>query len=149
PGAEGDVASAWRELLADRAWVRLREEAIDQGWFGPDIGDRVRDAIGEVVVALRGTSVVTHRAVDPLQAGPRGHHGSLTSAEILVPLVVAGPGVAPPAASLPPRGCRPPGPRRTARRGEGGGGHVASGRRTPRVGSRHSRGWRGAPSATG
>lgn len=88
PGAEAEVLAAWEELAGGVAWVRSRETAIDAGWFGPAVPDRVRPAIGDVVVASRGRTVITNRAVDPLQAQLRGHHGSLTAGEVLVPLVV-------------------------------------------------------------
>ena len=45
PGAAADVLAAWQQILAGRAWVVSREQAIDEGWFGP-VDRRVTDAAG-------------------------------------------------------------------------------------------------------
>jgi hypothetical protein len=87
-GAADEVLAAWNEVLGDRAWIRSREQAIDQGWFGPVVADAVRERIGEVVAAAREPVAVFERARDPLQANLNGHHGSLTPAELLVPFVL-------------------------------------------------------------
>lgn len=86
-GATEDVLAAWRNVLGDRFWVAAREEAIDGGWFGQNVPDRVRVRIGDAVVASRGPEVLVQRSVDPLQAGLLGHHGSATSVEQLVPFI--------------------------------------------------------------
>ena len=87
PGATDDVLAAWRSTLGDDAWVVPREEAVEQGWFGP-VQDRVRSRIGDVVVALRGTAAVVRREAEPYLSRFPGQHGSLTPAEQLVPLLV-------------------------------------------------------------
>jgi Type I phosphodiesterase / nucleotide pyrophosphatase len=87
PGATADVVSAWRAVLGDRMWIWTREEAIASGIFGPTVGDRVRARIGDVVAAAFGRVGIVQRDVDPAQARLNGHHGSLTSAEQLVPLL--------------------------------------------------------------
>jgi predicted AlkP superfamily pyrophosphatase or phosphodiesterase len=88
-GATTDVLAAWRETLGANAWVASRAEAIDAGWFGPAVSDRVRPRIGDVVVAARGAFGVLRRTAEPLESSLIGHHGSLTRAEQLVPLVLA------------------------------------------------------------
>jgi predicted AlkP superfamily pyrophosphatase or phosphodiesterase len=88
-GAAGWVLDAWRETLAERAWVVSREEAIAAGWFGDSVGDEVRPRIGDVVVAARGAAAVVRRTAEPLESSLIGHHGSLTSAEQRVPLLLA------------------------------------------------------------
>ncbi|MGH3516046.1 MAG: alkaline phosphatase family protein [Haloechinothrix sp.] len=88
-GAELDVLAAWRETLGERAWVVAREDAIEAGWFGPRVGEHVRSRIGDVVVAARGRSGVLRRSVEPFESSLRGQHGSLTTAEQLVPLALA------------------------------------------------------------
>lgn len=85
-GAEADVLAAWREVMGPRAWVVEREQAIAEGWFGPLVTDRVRPRLGDVVVAARGRSGVLRREAEALESGLRGQHGSLTTAEQLVPL---------------------------------------------------------------
>jgi hypothetical protein len=88
-GAAADVLAAWRETLAERAWVASRDEAIAAGWFGERVGDEVRFRIGDVVAAARGSAAVVRRSVEPLESSLIGHHGSLTSAEQRVPLLLA------------------------------------------------------------
>ena len=88
PGAERDVLAAWQETLGDRFWVRTGDEAVAAGWFGPEVLDRVRPRIGDVVAAARDAVGVFQREVDPLQASLVGHHGSLTRVEQLVPLLL-------------------------------------------------------------
>ena len=88
-GARDAVLAAWRGTLADRAWVVSRDEAIAAGWFGARIDAAVRDRIGDVVAAARGTSAIVRRTVEPLESRLVGHHGSLTSAEQQVPLLLA------------------------------------------------------------
>lgn len=88
-GAADSVLAAWRETLADRAWVVSREEAIAAGWFGGPVRDDVRMRIGDIVAAARGTATMVRRTVEPLESSLIGHHGSLTSAEQLIPLLLA------------------------------------------------------------
>jgi len=88
PGAAEDVVSVWRTLLGDRMWIWTREEAIETGIFGPQVGDRARERIGDVVTAAHSRVGVVQRDVDPAQARLTGHHGSLTPAEQLVPLLM-------------------------------------------------------------
>lgn len=86
-GATEDVAACWRERCGDRAWVLTREEAECAGWFG-DVADSVRPRIGEVLVASRGTFAVLASRAFPVETRMRGFHGSLTPAEMFVPLLV-------------------------------------------------------------
>lgn len=88
PGAEVDVRKRWQEVLGERGWVRSRDEAIAEGWFGPDVSDLARGRIGDVVVAMRGTAGVVRSAAERLESSLLGQHGSLTSAEQLVPLLL-------------------------------------------------------------
>lgn len=87
-GAAADVLAVWGETLGERAWVLPREEAIALGWFGR-VSDAVLPRIGDVVVAARDGFAVLRRTVEPLESALVGHHGSLTSAEQLVPLLLA------------------------------------------------------------
>jgi hypothetical protein len=88
-GAADSVLAAWRETLAQKAWVASREEAISAGWFGDRIGDDVRYRIGDVVAAARGSAGIMRRTVEPLLSSLIGQHGSLTPAEQQVPLLLA------------------------------------------------------------
>ena len=87
-GAAVDVLATWREILGDRMWIVHRDEAIEGGWFGPDVLDHVRPRIGDVVAAAFGAIGIVQRSVDPLQAMLVGHHGSLTADEQLVPFIL-------------------------------------------------------------
>jgi hypothetical protein len=69
--------------------VVSRDEAIAAGWFGERIADRVRERIGDVVAAARDATVMVRRTVEPVESALIGHHGSLTTAEQRVPLLLA------------------------------------------------------------
>jgi len=87
PGATADVLNAWRSILGGRMWIWEREEAIATGIFGPRVTERAKERMGDVVTAAHGRVGIVQRDVDPAQARLNGHHGSLTSAEQLVPLL--------------------------------------------------------------
>ena len=87
-GAVDDVAAAWREVLSGRAEVVTRDEALRRGWFGELTSD-VRPRIGDVLVACRDDFAVLSRSGFPIETKLVGLHGSLTSAEMLVPVLVA------------------------------------------------------------
>lgn len=89
PGAQADVLAAWQDTLGERAWVVSRDEAIAAGWFGPVVTGQARARIGDVIAALRGQAGVVRRAAEPLESSLAGQHGSLTSGEQLVPLLLA------------------------------------------------------------
>jgi hypothetical protein len=80
------VADRWRAQFGELAWIRTRDEAIDEGWFAA-IDDQLRERWGHVLVALRGDWAVMTSAF-PREFTLIGMHGSLTPAEMLVPLLV-------------------------------------------------------------
>ncbi len=87
-GAVDDVLATWRGLVGDRAEVLSRDDAIARGWFGP-LEAQVRPRLGDVMVACRGDfSVMSSRAF-PYETRLVGLHGSLTPAEMLVPVLLA------------------------------------------------------------
>jgi hypothetical protein len=90
PGALADLRATWTGVLGDRAWVVDRDEAIAAGWYGPAVADRVRERIGELVVAARTDVAVVQSATEPTLSRLLGHHGSLTPQELEVPVLVAG-----------------------------------------------------------
>ena len=87
-GAVDDVVRAWRERLGDRAEVLTRDDAIARGWFGP-VGSDVRPRLGDVMVAAHGDFSVMSSAAFPYEARMVGLHGSLTPAEMLIPVLVS------------------------------------------------------------
>ena len=87
-GAVDDVVSTWRAVLGDDALVLTREEAVGRGWFGvvlPELEQR----LGEVVVACRGSHAVLSTSTFPLEGRLVGMHGSLTPAEMRIPVLIA------------------------------------------------------------
>jgi hypothetical protein len=80
------VAAAWAEILGDRAWVLPGDEAIAAGWFGP-VAAGLAARIGDVVAAPVGPFAIIASRAEPLESALIGMHGSLTSADQLVPLL--------------------------------------------------------------
>jgi predicted AlkP superfamily pyrophosphatase or phosphodiesterase len=89
PGAADDVLAAWRERLGSTMWVLSRAEAVAAGWFGESVAPRVLPRIGDVVAAPRAGAAVVARRTQPRESALVGYHGSLTTAERLVPFLVA------------------------------------------------------------
>ena len=87
-GAVEDVLARWRSAVGDRAEVLSRDEAFARGWFG-EVLAAVRPRIGDVLVAARGDFSVLSTSAFPYEAKLVGLHGSLTSAEMLIPVLVA------------------------------------------------------------
>ena len=81
------VARRWQERLGRSAWVRTRPEAISDGWFG-EVRPRLADRFGDVLVAMADDGAVLSRTL-PRELDLVGMHGSLTPAELAVPLLVA------------------------------------------------------------
>ena len=69
------------------AEVRSREEAIEEGWFGPGFDARMSERLGDVVVAMRDDWAVIASEREAIESRLIGMHGSMTSAEQLVPLL--------------------------------------------------------------
>jgi hypothetical protein len=86
-GAVHDVRARWRELLGDAALVLSREEAIGCGWFG-EVTAPVLPRLGDVVVAARDDWGLFSSVDFPYETRLVGLHGSLTPAEMRIPLLV-------------------------------------------------------------
>lgn len=80
------VAARWRDRLGERAWVRTREEAEAEGWFGP-LSPSLAPRFGDVLVACSDDGAVMTRAL-PREMALVGMHGSLTAAEMEIPLLI-------------------------------------------------------------
>jgi hypothetical protein len=86
PGAAKDLQAEAEELFGETTWVRSRDQLIADGWFGGPLRDGVESRLGDV-------ALVPHAPVaylDPADTGETrlaARHGSLTSAEMLVPLL--------------------------------------------------------------
>lgn len=88
PGTLDRLAGAAHRHYDEVAWVRTRDEAIAEGWFGGALTPEVAERLGDVVVAPRDLIAVLDPA-DPGEQWMRCRHGSLTSAEMLVPLLAS------------------------------------------------------------
>lgn len=88
PGAVTDVVDTWRGLLADRADVLTREQAVARGWFGR-VTPEVLPRLGDVLVACRADTVVLSSVDFRQETSLVGFHGSLTADEMLIPILVA------------------------------------------------------------
>ncbi|MEU9999314.1 nucleotide pyrophosphatase/phosphodiesterase family protein [Streptomyces sp. NPDC050848] len=86
PGAGADVLTCWREVLGEQFWVASRDEAIELGWFGDEVDERVLGRIGDVVAAAHDDVIITASVNEPHESAMVGVHGSMTPAEQLVPL---------------------------------------------------------------
>lgn len=87
-GAAADVHAAWQGELGESYLVVTRADAIDRGWFGPTVHPRVEPMIGDVLALALGSGALIRRGAEPNQSKLLGHHGSLTEAEMYVPLAV-------------------------------------------------------------
>jgi hypothetical protein len=91
PGAVDDVAVTWLGRVGERAWIRRRDEAVADGWFGP-VEPRNAARIGDLIVAMRDNfAIVDSRRARPKLLALLGLHGSLTADESAVPLFVVPP----------------------------------------------------------
>lgn len=81
------VAREWEDVLGDRAWVLTRDEFLAGGLLGR-VDPAYAGRVGDIVVLARGETVLAS-AVDPLVSGLRGQHGSVTDAEVSIPLLAA------------------------------------------------------------
>ena len=87
-GSAEDLLAAATEVHGRDAWVRTRQQVIDDGWFGPRVQPRASSRLGDVALVSKG--VVSFD--DPADTGPFrliSRHGALTEAELRVPLLVA------------------------------------------------------------
>jgi hypothetical protein len=89
PGAALDVLKTWRTVLGDRAWVLDADTAIASGLFGQVVTPAARARIGDAVVIARGGLGIVQRKRESRLSALPGHHGALTDAELLVPLLSA------------------------------------------------------------
>jgi predicted AlkP superfamily pyrophosphatase or phosphodiesterase len=87
PGHASLLVDAAVSAHGQDAWVMTRDQVIEQGWFGPHVTADASSRLGDVALVAR-TDVAF---IDPADTGPYhliGRHGSATSAELYVPLLV-------------------------------------------------------------
>jgi len=86
PGATADVAAAARDAFGDIAWVRTKDEMVEEGWLGGVPSATVSSRLGDVVLA----PFIPTAFLDPADTGELrllARHGSLTPEEMLIPLL--------------------------------------------------------------
>ena len=79
-----ELLSAAEEIHGHHAWVKSRDQVIDEGWLGPRVTDAARHRLGDVALIARsplGFADPAERNADRLV----GRHGSFTGAEMYVP----------------------------------------------------------------
>jgi predicted AlkP superfamily pyrophosphatase or phosphodiesterase len=87
PGRASALFEAATAHHGEQAWVCTRDEMVDGGWFGPRVSADGLARLGDVALVARTDVAFT----EPTDTGPYhliGRHGSATSAELLVPLLV-------------------------------------------------------------
>ncbi len=85
-GATASLLEAATEAHSHHAWIRSLEQILDEHWFGPSVRSEVKESLGDVALLPFEPIAFT----DPKDTGPFeliGRHGSLTAAEMLVPLI--------------------------------------------------------------
>lgn len=90
PGAAEAVAARCEARYGDLAWVRTRDQLVDEGWLGGRPSPEVAARLGDVALVARAPVAF----FDPADTGELrlvARHGSLTSAEMLVPFLAAAP----------------------------------------------------------
>jgi hypothetical protein len=81
PGARADVVDGLRELLGPRAEVRATDELVAEGLFGPRVGPRLAERLGDVCVLPGPGETVWWRERGRFAMRFRGHHGGLAPEE--------------------------------------------------------------------
>ena len=82
------LAPICRERYGDLAWVMTKQELSDAGWFGGPLDERAMSRLGDVAL-IASDPVAFH---DPTSDGERNmacRHGSMTAAEVRVPLLAS------------------------------------------------------------
>jgi hypothetical protein len=88
-GAAAALLEAARDAHGGHAWVWSREELLDGGRLGPDVSPATRRRVGDVVLAARDPVAFVDPAL-PREAQLVSAHGSMTAAEMRVPLLAGG-----------------------------------------------------------
>jgi len=86
PGRRDHLLASAQGAFGDVAWIRTVDDLDRDGWFGGPLGDVVRARLGDVALIARGPVAFTDPA-DPGELALQCRHGSVTSAEMLVPLL--------------------------------------------------------------
>ena len=81
-----EVFTLWHEVEGSRATIIRRHDAIESGWFGAT-SEAHATRIGDILVLPKGIRVYfDERVATAGSRSMRGHHGGMSSAEMVVPL---------------------------------------------------------------
>ncbi len=86
PGTVGDVLSGLEETYGEIAWVMSKDQLVSEGWLGGVPSGEVLARMGDVALIPSAPTAF----MDPADTGELrllARHGSLTSAEMLIPLL--------------------------------------------------------------
>lgn len=86
PGRHGELLGAARDAFGSLAWIRTVDELESEGWYGGPLTEAGRRRLGDVAIVPFEPVAIT----DPADSGEyslRCRHGSLTPAEMYVPLL--------------------------------------------------------------
>ena len=86
PGCRDRLVKSTADAFGDVAWVRTADELEAAGWFGGPLTDASRHRLGDVAVIAHHLVAVADPA-DPGELSLRCRHGSVTPAELYVPLL--------------------------------------------------------------
>lgn len=89
PGRGRDLLDAAVDAHGEQAWVHTADEIVETGWLGPVVTAAARSRLGDVALVARDGWAFGHP--DDGSSKLLGRHGSLTPAEMLVPLLVHAP----------------------------------------------------------
>ena len=98
PGRAAELLDAAAERYGRHGLVVNRQQVLDEGWFGPHVGPEARSRMGDVALVPCDPVAFVEPKPDPRSARAGGgkpgfellgRHGSLTSAEMLVPCLAA------------------------------------------------------------
>ncbi|MGI8792566.1 MAG: alkaline phosphatase family protein [Acidimicrobiales bacterium] len=81
------LAKVANDEHGDHAWVRTYDDMVTEGWFGSRPDAEVRQRLGDVALVARDEVAFIPPGEAP--SGLVARHGSLTEAEMLVPVVAA------------------------------------------------------------
>jgi predicted AlkP superfamily pyrophosphatase or phosphodiesterase len=87
PGELDAVRARWSAMLGDSIAMVARDDAIERGWFGSSVTEHARARIGDLLAVAVADVAVVRRKAESRTAALIGHHGALTDAELLVPLL--------------------------------------------------------------
>jgi predicted AlkP superfamily pyrophosphatase or phosphodiesterase len=85
-GRQRELLEAVRSHHGHQGWVLSRDELIDDGWLGPRVSDAARGRLGDVALVAKGDLAFFDRD-DTGLFELVSRHGSVTSAEMRVPLL--------------------------------------------------------------